>query len=252
MSLVEAGLNGHYRLRLGHDLIVDVLPGNRLETRRRSPSSDSSLNHFLADQVIPRLLAHGGDHVLHAGAFRAGDKAILLMGSTGRGKSTLAASFDQAGLPLVGDDAMIISWANARPFAKSVYPSLRLLPDSIAALLPATVDTASVADYTPKRRVSLPIEASTAALSSKVAAIFAIGEPTTNSDIKVRRLTEAEACIDLVSNSFALDPSNIDGARNRLALASRLARTVMTFEIRYPRDYAKLPEVRDAILAHLP
>ena len=95
ISFVGVGSSGHYRLRLGEDLAVDVLP-DQLATWQRSATDDCSLDHFLSDQVIPRVLAHRGDHVVHAGAVRSSDAAILMIGPSGRGKSTLAASFDQA------------------------------------------------------------------------------------------------------------------------------------------------------------
>lgn len=55
----------------------------------------------------------------------------------------------------------------------------------------------------------------------------------------------------LVESSFALDPVDPDQALGRLNDASALARQVPAFEIAYPRDYARLPEVRQAILDQL-
>ena len=243
ISFVGDVSSGHYRLRLGRDLAVDVLP-DQLATWQRSATDDCSLDHFLSDQVIPRVLAHRGDHVVHAGAVRSGDSAILMVGPSGRGKSTLAASFDQAGEPLLGDDAMVIGWQADRPFATPVYPSLRLLPDSIAAILPPSAATDEVAHYTSKRRVRLPIDDSGPAVA--VTAIMVIGEPA--EAIETRRLSAADACIALVTNSFALDPSDVAQAQRRLEASCRLAASVPTFEIRYPRDYAQLPMVRAAIL----
>ena len=235
--------SGNYRLRLGRDLAVDVLP-DHLATWQRSASDDCSLDHFLSDQVFPRVLTHGGNHVLHAGAVQFRDAAILMIGPSGRGKSTLAASFNQAEASLIGDDAMVIGWQADRPFATPVYPSLRLLPDSIAAILPPGAATDMVAHYTPKRRVRLPIDDCGPAVA--VTAIMVIGEPA--DAIETRRLSAADACIALVTNSFALDPSDVAQAQRRLEASVRLAASVPTFEIHYPRDYAQLPMVRAAIL----
>ena len=52
----------------------------------------------------------------------------------------------------------------------------------------------------------------------------------------------------LVENSFALDPTDTGGALDRLEKASALAKSVPSFAINYPRDYASLPAVRAAIL----
>ena len=241
----------YYRLRMGCELYVDV-HASRLIVANTSPTvSKTTLDHFLADQVLPRAMAHEGDFVLHAGAVRLGNAAILLMGTSGRGKSTLATSFDQAGLPLLGDDAMVISWHDDRPQAKAVYPSLRLLPDSIEALFPTAIKTTSVADYTQKRRVDVSrIDADRASLLP-IKAIFSIAGPGDDLRITLRRLSIAEACMACVESSFALDPADLDRARGRLDDASALAGQIPAFEISYPRDFARLPEVRQAILDQL-
>ena len=248
ISRVDLSGEPHYRLRLGDALAVDVLPDRQLVARSRSNVSKATHDHFLADQVFPRIMAHEGACIVHAGAIRAGDGAILVMGSSGRGKSTLVTSFDQAGCALLGDDAMIISWHEVEPCVKAVYPSLRLLPDSIEALFPGPVATTSIADYTPKQRINLPVADHDVALPLPIRAIFVIADPTAGVQIHLRRLTIAQACMVFVESSFALDPTDLPRARERLADASALARQVSAFEITYPRDYARLPEVRQAIL----
>ena len=55
----------------------------------------------------------------------------------------------------------------------------------------------------------------------------------------------------LVENSFSLDPSDVSEAAKRLDAASAVARNVPMFQITYPRDYARLPEVRAAILGQV-
>ncbi len=52
----------------------------------------------------------------------------------------------------------------------------------------------------------------------------------------------------LVEQSFALDPTDILCAQQRLRRASEVASAVPTFMLSYPRDYACLPEVRQRIL----
>ena len=52
----------------------------------------------------------------------------------------------------------------------------------------------------------------------------------------------------LVENAFALDPTDTARAKDRLEKASALAKSVPSFAISYPRDYASLPGVRAAIV----
>jgi len=248
ISIINPPEEGVYRLRLGSDLIVDVFPDRRVITHPRPLLPQETIDHFLADQVFPRLVAHAGSFVVHAGAVRVGKAALMLMGSSGRGKSTLVTSFDQAGFALLGDDAMIVSARESGACVRPVYASLRLFPDSIDALMPGTVTAGPVAHYSTKQRIDVVVAPESDDLPLPVRAIFVLAARSEDGEISFRRLALAETCMALVENSFALDPSNLKQAHRRLDDASALARRVPAFEISYPRDYARLPEVRQAIL----
>lgn len=236
-----------FRLRLGRASIIDVLADRRFIVYAGAGALSHTHKHFLADQAVPRAMAHEGSFILHAGAVNVGQGAILVMGPSGRGKSTLGASFDHAGLALMGDDAMIVSSLDATPRVRPIYPSLRLHPDSIDALMPGAATTGPVAHYSTKQRIDVVVARETNDWPLPIVAIFSIAEPVED-DIGLRRMTPAETCMSLVENSFALDPSDTARACVRMEQASALARQVRTFEISYPHDYARLPEVRQAIL----
>ena len=248
ISHVAADGTVSHRLRLGTDLVVDVLPDGKIIARHEAELPKASVDHFLADQVFPRLLAHDGAFVVHAGAVRVGSSAMMLMGVSGRGKSTLTASFDRSGFALLGDDAMVVSSLRDRPRIRAVYPSLRLFPDSIDALMPGEPTAGPVAHFTSKERIDVTIDSTIGNEPLPVAAIFTLADAAADRVIAIRPLTAAETCMALVESSFALDPSDTAQARRRLDDASALARAVPAFEIAYPRDYARLPEVRQAIL----
>lgn len=240
-----------YRLRFADQIAVDLLLDDKalIEITVAHDLPHSSRDHFLVDQVLPRLLAYHGWLVLHAGAVRLEDQALIMLGTSGSGKSTLATSFDQAGHALLGDDALIVSWPNDQACVAAVYPSLRLLPDSIAQFFPENVATSAVAHYTNKQRVRLPVPDQDDTAPVQVSAIFAILGSADDGAIETRPLSIAEACMALIENSFMLDPTDMNRVRDRLDAASKLARQVPSFAIRYPRDYARLPEVREAMLS---
>ena len=240
---------GDYRLRHGGDLAVDCHADGKIIVRPLNDIPQFTIDHFLADQVFPRLLAHAGSLVVHAGAIVIGDGAFMLVGQSGRGKSTMVASFDQTGQQLIGDDAMVISFEAGEAQVRAVYPSLRLMPDSIDALMGDTVTAGPVAHYSSKERIEVSGSRSADEAALPIRAIFAIGAPA--EQIAFRRMPMARACMALVENSFSLNPSDVQAAEIRLAQATQLARAVPMFEIDYPRDYARLPEVRAAILGQL-
>ena len=62
--------------------------------------------------------------MLHASAVRVGGKAVLFCGTSGAGKSTIAAALAQRGYPLITDDVCAIAAEGAAPL---VYPDGRQL-----------------------------------------------------------------------------------------------------------------------------
>lgn len=234
------------RLTWGDYLSVDVFADGSLSVCSAPDVPSITVDHFIADQVIPRLLAHEGSFIIHAGAVSFQGTTLIFMGNSGFGKSTLASSFEGAGHILLGDDAMIISTLNTVPHTRAVYPSLRLFPDSVDALMLGDRTAGAVAHFADKKRMDVAVDRLGADVPLPVKAVFSLGEAAC--EITIRRLTASESCITFLESSFALDPSDTTEAQARLNDASTLARHVPAFKIFYPRDYAKLPEVRQAIL----
>jgi hypothetical protein len=208
-------------------------------------SSARTISHFLLDQVLPRLLAHNDELVLHAAGVRIGDELALVVGRSGIGKSTLAASLLGAGHELLGDDAMILANDDQGFGARTVYPSLRLFADSASATLDRATELESVGAYTLKQSVKQS-PGKTHAISQPVGAIFLLQEEA--EEISCERVGGSVACAELLRQTFALDPGNPTKAGTRLAKASAIARTVPMFDLAYPRQYSALPRVHEAVL----
>ena len=211
------------RTILLHDLVDEALAGQ-----------------WLIDQVAPRLLSHLGDLVVHAGAVQPeSGRAILIVGPSRHGKSTLTGFLHQGGWPALGDDAMMIRPAPAGATVRSVYPRLMLRHDSGARLYPSA--TAS----SPGGKLSIAVPSGAADVP--LAAVFCLGGREGAADCRTESLSPAQACLELLRNSYALDPADRDRASLRLRLAGTVANAVPAFRLTYPRDYARLPEVREAI-----
>jgi hypothetical protein len=197
--------------------------------------------HVLSDLVLPRLIAYDGALVVHCGAVDSPAGAIGLIAPSGQGKSTLAGSLHARGFPLISDDAMILHSDGTGYRTERLYPSLRLFPDSLAHLMPEVDGTVPMADFTEKRRVPF-VEGP---MNAPLAALFRLADPS--DDIRITSLTPAEACMAIIANSFALDASDPEETKRRFAQAAEGARNIPVYDLRYPRDYAALPEVHAAI-----
>lgn len=208
--------------------------------------TEATLFHFLSDVLLPAILDHQGELVVHAGAVVVDGAAVLLLGASGRGKSTLTASFLAEGQTILSDDGIIISASECGVCAEAVYPGVRLLPDSLSALFDASILTAEVAHYAAKRRI-IPDSRMSAGKYPAALLIF-LSEPQEPGPVSLAPMSAAEACMGLVSKSFALDPSDKDRARGRIEQAGRVANTLPAYALSYPRKLSSLPQVREAII----
>lgn len=217
-----------------------------------SPSADlpsEALHHFLADQILPRLVAHDGALVLHGGAVSYPAGAVAILGQSGRGKSTLVGSLQRPDNPILSDDALILGREDVAVSVRAVYPGLRLMPDSIAALFSGPIETDPVAYYTEKQRVR--VAAATDSGRHPLAMLILLDPPGDATAVTLRRMRPMETCMELIANSFALDPTDRQRAAADLVRASAVAARVPAFALSYPRDYSRLAEVRSAILDQL-
>ncbi len=222
--------------------------GGQVEFEPAPGCSSDALRHLLLDQVLPRVLAHRGRLVLHAGAVEVAGRAVALIGETGRGKSTLVASLHTAGHPALTDDGLVVSDGGGELRALPLYAGLRLWPSSIAGLEAALAATLPVADGSSKRRVPLDGELAPRTL----AAVFVLDAPSTAAgEIAAAPMSRRAACVEVLRSAFQLDLGDRQRAAALLDAAVRLVDRVPVLALRYPRDFRRLPEVRAAILGEL-
>ena len=226
------------------DFEVDFDTRKIVADRRHDPSPET-LRHLLLDQIWPRILAHEGAFVLHGAGVAMEDGGLLLVGGSGSGKSTLAASLHMTGHAIMGDDAMILAGEETHPNMQAVYRSLRLFADSLARTVGPDAPRSPVADYIEKWNVDLPGARDDREMP--IRAIFLL-DPDPSAELSIRDVTGAEGAFALVEQSFSLDPSDAAKAAARLQRASSIAEHVPVFRLCYPRDYAALPRVHEAMM----
>ncbi|WP_094037650.1 hypothetical protein [Antarctobacter heliothermus] len=225
-------------------------PSNTIQVFPLVPGlSPHTLEHFVLDVLLPRLIAEDAPLVVHGALMSRGDDGICLVGDSGRGKSTLSAALRAAGWDFHGDDALVLRPDGAGITAQATYPSLRLLPDSLQQLFPEPpAGLSPVADYLDKYRFD-PGNMADPTLPCRLRAVFVLGGDVGTA--AATALTASRLCMTLIGQAFALDPSDPKGAHARLSAASAVAAAVPGFMLDYPRDYACLPEVIEKIGAIL-
>lgn len=160
-------LDTHFRLQAGSPDLLEMLVPLLAPLRLSAPAADAIMLQLSATpggfemrlaervietchlrrQLVPMVktgliqlaLERSRDFcAIHAAAVGLGDRTLLLPGASGQGKSTLAAALVGAGMPLLGDDTIVLArdglLARPAPFAiclkSGSWPILRgMFPD---------------------------------------------------------------------------------------------------------------------------
>lgn len=217
--------------------------------------SDPTLGHLLLDHVLPRLLAERGFTVLHASAVVTGFGAVGFCGETGAGKSTLAASFATAGAPVLSDDALVLADTPSGLEAHATYPGVRLWPENAVAVAGPGATGAPVAHYTDKRRLG-PRDLDARAFAAgrcTLARVFVLEEtPEETADtIVIAEMSARDAFLAISRQTFRLDPGDRERSAEIFEQLTRSPLLRICRSLRYPREHARLADVRGAILEEL-
>ncbi|WP_164721580.1 hypothetical protein [Silicimonas algicola] len=207
---------------------------------------DVTRDHLFLNQVIPMMLSARGELVFHASAVETGDEAIAFMGPSGRGKSTLAASFALSGHPFLTDDTLVVKRSGEHLVALPSHPSVRMWDDSRTALL-GNAPLAPPVSYTDKARM-LAVEALLHCDAPRpLRAAFFLGEAEVEI-ATIKDLRGGEALAAWMRNVFVLDIEDRALVRRVLDRVADVVEAVPSIALDLPRDYAALPAAREAIL----
>lgn len=214
-----------------------------------------TIRHLLLDQVLPLVLSQRGSLVLHASAVVTSQGAIAFVGATGRGKSTLAASFSvHHGFPLMTDDCLLLHERAGQVISTPSYPGVRLWGDAVATLFEAELVLADVAHYSAKKRLTpdigrLPFRTDPIPLRR----MYFLDPPAEKDrgTIVIDRLSPRETFMELVAYAFKLDIADQALLRREFDSFSRVAALPLGYRLAFPRDFTRLADVRAAIVDHL-
>ncbi|MCB0153671.1 MAG: hypothetical protein KDJ52_25920 [Anaerolineae bacterium] len=214
-----------------------------------------TIRHLFLDQVLPLVLSLKGKQVFHASAILTSNGAIAFLGQAGWGKSTLAASFRQQGIPGLTDDLLLLEEKGGRPVCFPSYPGLRLWDDSILALFGYEPVPTTVAHYTTKKRLTLNddhLNYFTEPLP--LTRMYVLTDPETieyPGAVTITPISTRDAFVELFKYTFRLDITNRKSITQEFERLSQLASLLPIYRLTYPRDMSFLPIVRKAILEDL-
>ncbi len=211
----------------------------------------ATIKQIYLNQVVPLVQSRRAKLVFHGSAVVIDEQAIAFVGVSGRGKSTLAASFSSNGHPFLTDDGLLIKLIGTNYFVAPSHPSIRLWDDSQMAVLGAEAASEDPLDYTPKLRFPAGNKMAHHQNLCKLHRIYFLGDPDSDcTDIKFTKLSHQRALVELIKNSFLLDIEDKKMLTSHFDELSKMSSLGIFYQLDYPRNYAELATVRQLVLNH--
>ena len=212
-------------------------------------TTEETVRHLYLNQVLPLALSLQGKRVFHASAVESPAGALVFLGESGRGKSTLAASFALSGHRFLTDDALLVEQELNGYSVHPSHPSIRLWADSREQLVSDQVERAPAVQYTSKERLLSGEGLAYCPDARPLRRMYFLGEGVSK-DVEISPMGPGESLIGLVKNSFLLDIEGHGILASHFDEVADMAKLPIYFKLDYPRDYAALPRIRQAILLH--
>jgi len=214
----------------------------------------ASIRHLLLDQVLPLVLSTRGKFLLHASCVVLPGGAVGFIGESGRGKSTLAASFSGLGFPILTDDCILVEKGRNRIVAVPNYPGVRVWSDSKALILGRKGPRLPrVAHYLWKQRLTgestrIQFQRTRVPLTQ----LFLLALPEAGqSDVRTEAIPPQRAVVELLKYAFRLDVTDERKLSQEFFRVVEMANSIPLAFLTYPRDFARIGLVQEAVLEHV-
>lgn len=208
-----------------------------------------TIEHLYQNQALPLALSLQKKLVLHGSAIEIGDQAIAFLAESGRGKSTLAASFSSNGYRFLTDDGLLLNKDNNAYFIRPSHPSIRLWDDSRVALAGHTAEAEPPIDYTSKARFLADEKFEYCPKSRELRHVYFLGDGSSKK-ISIKPISSQKAVIGMIRHCFLLGVDEHEMLSHNFEQITELSRQPIFFALDFPRNYDVLDQVREAVVNH--
>ena len=202
--------------------------GHRITFGWMGAASWEALQVYLLGHVLSFALVKQGHEPLHATTVVVDGQAVVFLGNSGFGKSSLAACFLRAGHQLLTDDLLMLREGPEGYTAYPGPPRIKLFPDMARKFLgeratgpPMNLETEKrVIALEPHQRCTTPIP---------LGAIYALAAPrevARRQRVRIDKLSSQRAFVTLVANTFNRLILGADRLHRQFHETARLAAVV--------------------------
>jgi hypothetical protein len=218
---------GTFTIRRGESVRVLPAPGVQPELLRL----------YLNGPVAAALLRQQGFLVLHGSAVGLGGGAVVFLGASGWGKSTLAAALEGHGRVVISDDVAAIDMTGT-PRVVGSMAHLKLWPDTLTAL-GQNPDTLPRVHPRVEKRVR-PVERLPQVEPFPLERVYVLADASTPA---IEALAPGAALVELLRHSYG--PRTLQHVRREehFRHCARIAGEIAIARLSVPRDFARLDQV---------
>lgn len=223
-------------------------PGKQVTCFRARSTSLETVRQLLVGHVLPLVFAGEGALALHASAVRVPGGVVAFVGSTGRGKSTIASALGMRGYALMADDCAVVDVDRRRCRVRPLDVGVRLWPDAMTTLGVAGTGR-RLADDRKSRKSARALGILTHPRCARLHRIYLLEPVATTGQVRIDAVSRRDAVVALLSASFHVGMDRPQQMRRTFDRLAALAAHVPVRRLRRPRGLRHLPRLIDAVLA---
>lgn len=231
----------NYWVKQGREIVVEPF----------ASAESKEVRLFLLGSAFGALLHQRGLPPFHGSAVAMGDKAVLFVGPSASGKSTLCAELCRRGHSFLADDVCVLRLENSLPpSVLPAYPQTKLWADALTVLERDKKDLRRVRANMEK--YALPLGDSFCPTDLPLAAVFILKSSNEDS-IEIEPITGQDKFIALNNNTYRL--RFLEGLGDKSAhyrTCASIARHARVVSVRRPREPFMLRELADMIERECP
>jgi hypothetical protein len=227
--------------------------GRRITCGWSGSASQESFQVYALGQALSFALVKRGFEPLHATSVVINGSAVAFLGSSGFGKSSLAASFLEAGYQLLTDDLLLLRKNGENFHGYPGPPRIKLFPSVARAFLEANLGGVPMNNGTTKLVIPLfEKQVCRAATPLKAICVLASSRRVSGKRlVGLVPLPPKEAFVELLRGTYNRRLTDPDRLQRQFAAVTQLVAKVRVFMLSYPRVLRRLPEVREVVLSKI-
>lgn len=235
--------------RDGVEFVVDG-SRRRISIRRYGAGTADQAVSYLLGMVLGFALRLDGRLALHASTVVVDDRAVVLLGESGSGKSTAAATFAEAGYEILADNVCVPAEIDGTFVAEPGYPGIRLWPDSVQSIFGSPEALPRIAQGWDKRYLNLSPERYRFGTSSRsIGAFYRLGKHRRfDGASTIGPLSPSELMMKLISASYPEFLLDAEIRSREFETLARLAERIPGRSVRASEGLASTADTCESIV----